>query len=240
MVLRWNSIGFAATILVIAGCKGQQTTMGERGQAPATPTAPPAAEMPAAPTTTAMPAAIEHAEDLSEEVQSDIAKGKWDDVTKKTTHLQALSDSLKMAGASPADLTAYDTAVSTLAKDVASQNQLGAAMAANEANRATYSMMASHSPKVPVQVGYMEVDARGAVYHAMGGDWSGAEKAVSDLSTNYSAVQAHVAQKDASLDQKLRTEIEGLSTAVSQKNVEAVNEAAKKVTDDLHKVEKQY
>lgn len=244
MVMRWNSIGFAATILVIAGCKGNQANVEQTGQTPATTTTPPAAEVPAttpgATTTAAMPKAIEHAEDISEGIQSDIAKGKWDDVTKKTAHLQALSDSLKTTGASTADMTAYDTAVATLAKDVSSKDQLGAAMAANEANRATYSMMATYSPKVPVQVGYMDVDTRDAVYRAMGADWSGAEKAVKDLSTSYSAVQAHVVQKDPNLDQKVRTGIDQLTTAVGQKNTTAVSDAAKELLDDVDKIEHTY
>jgi hypothetical protein len=154
--------------------------------------------------------------------------------------MQALSDSLKMVGAPAANLTTYDTAVASLAKNVQSQNQLGAALAANEASRAVIGMMATYSVKVPVQVGYMDVDARDVAYRAAGGDWAGAEKAMKDLSTNYTAVQAHVAQKDASLDTRIKTEIEQLGTAVTQKNAAGVKTASARVLDEIKHIEKTY
>jgi hypothetical protein len=239
MVLRWQSIGFAVTILAIAGCKGQQGEFRETSGTSGTTAAPPAAEVPTT-STRAMPAVLERAEEASEDVQNDIGKAKWDDAAKETRKLQALSDSLKMTGASAADMTAYDSAVASLAKNVESKNQIGAGLAANEASRAVISMMSAYPVKVPVEVGYMDVDARDVVYRAQGADWSGAEKAVKDLQMNYTKVQSHVAQKNANLDQKIRTEIEQLNSAVTQKNAAAVKDASTKVLDEIDNIEKTY
>ncbi len=236
-MLRWQSIGFAATILVIAGCEGTEARFEETARGPDTAAAPPAAELPA---TREMPKVIEKAEDLSQDVQSDIGDGDWDDAAEKTRELRALSDSLKQTGAATAEVTAYDSAVAKLAQNVESRDRVEAGLAANDANRAVLAMMATYSPKVPVEVGYMEAATRDVVYHAEGADWSAAEKAIKDLNSNYSSVQAHIARQDSSLNADIKTNIEQLDAAVTQKNVAAVRDAAEKVMDDVDEVEDKY
>jgi hypothetical protein len=241
MVLRWHAIGVAVTVVAIAGCKGEAGRFEEPAGGAAAPAAPPTAEVPArAPTARALPPVIEKAEEVSEDVQDDIAKDKWDDASKKTMELRALSDSLKQTGAPPASVTTYDSAVATLAKNVESKNRVGAGLAANEASRAVISMMSGYSVKVPVEVGYMDVDARDVAYHAEAGDWSAAEKSAKDLQTNYTKVQPHGAQKNTGLDQKVRTEVEQLTAAVTQKNMAAVSDASKKVLDEIDNIERTY
>jgi archaellum component FlaC len=187
-----------------------------------------------------VPKPLEEAEETAEDVQDDIAKAKWDDAGKKTRQLQQYADSLRRIGASASDLTAYDSAVATLVQKVESRDQMGAALAANEASRAAISMMAPYNPQVPVAVGYMDVDARNVIYHAQGADWTKAEQAARDLSSNYSQVQTHVAQQKPDLDQKVRTEIERLNSAIAQKNTAAARQSANQVLDEIDDIEKTY
>lgn len=241
MVLRWYSMGLAVMILAVAGCEGQQR---EFEEAPAasqrTANAPPAAEVPTTPGMRALPDVLERAEDISEDVQEDIAEGDWEDAAKKTNQLQALADSIRQTGAPAAEVSAYDSAVAELAREVQSRDQVGAGLAANSANRAVLSMMSAYQVEVPVEVGYMEVDVRDVVYHAAADQWGEAEKAVEDMKSNYAKVQAHVAQKDSGLDNKIRAEIAQLGTTVAQKNAAATNAAAKKVNDLIDDVEDTY
>lgn len=239
--MRWYSMGLIASILVIAGCEGQQGRF-EEPSAEGVPGAPPAAEAPgrAAPTAGAVPEPLEKAEETSEEVQEEIVKGDWDDATEKTQQLQVLSDSLKQIGAPANDVAMYDSAVTSLATGVQSRDQMAAALAANEVNRATLSMMESYSPRVPVAVGFMGVNARDALYHAQGGDWTKAEQAAKELSSNYSKVQPQVAQQDAEVDRKVQAGIEQLTAAIGQKNVAGVNTASSQILDQIDDIEDVY
>lgn len=241
--MRWHAIRLSAAILVIAGCKGQQGKFEEPSASGRTTGAPPAAEAPAnraALPAGAIPKPLEEAEETSEEVQEDIAKAKWQDASKKTQQLQMLSDSLKQIGAPAADLTTYDTAVASLAKNVQAQNQMGAALAANEVSRAAISMMTPYNPRVPVAVGYMDVDARDVIYHAQGADWTKAEQAAKDLASNYSQVQAHVAQHKPDLDRTMRTQIEQLTAAVNSKNAGAARTSAGQILDEIDNIERTF
>lgn len=240
MVLRWYSMGLAVMILAVVGCEGTPRDFEETSAAKTTTTAPPAAEVPATTGKRALPKVLEKAEEASEDVQEDIAKAKWDDAAKETQKLRAMTDSIKQTGAPAAMVSAYDSAVTALAENVQRRDQIGAGLAANAASRAVIAMMADYQVKVPVEVGYMDVDARDVEYHAMADKWSAAEQSVADLRSNYAKVQAHVAQKNASLDNQIRTEIEQLSAAVTQKDAAAVRAAADKLRDEIDDIEDTY
>lgn len=230
MATRWQTIGIVGALLVV-GCKGQQ--------APSTTTtgaAPPAAEV----TTTkkSVPSSVNDAESTSEDVQDHIMKNDWSKAADETNKLQQLSAKMRQDSVSPADLATYDSAVATLASNVAKKAQIPAAMAANNAYRATLAMMSKFAAKEPPQVGLMDADARDAIYYAASGDWSGAEKASTSLTSNYREIESTVKAKDAKLDAQIGGHLNELDQAIKAKNAAGVNTASAALQQDVDEIEK--
>lgn len=242
MVLRWQSIGLIAAILMLAACEGTEQRMEEASRATGVgdttaAETPPAAEVREA---RAMPSSIERAMELSEEIHSDLEDNDWDAAAEKTRELQSLSGSLRQTDAPTADVTRFDSAVGTLAEGVASRGKVAAGLAASEVHRAAVSMAAAYSPEVPAAVGNMESATWDLVYHSEAGDWAKAEEVLGTLEGHYSRVRAHVAQRDQELARKVDTELEALRRAVVGKDLNAVREAADKVEDEIDDIEDTY
>jgi Mrp family chromosome partitioning ATPase len=232
MATRWQMIGIVGALLVV-GCKKPAPPS---AQAPGA--APPAAEV--TPTAKAVPSSVNDAEGTAEDVQDDIMKNDWSKASDKTRHLQELSAKMRQDSVPAADLATYDSAVATLASNVAKKAQLPAAMAANNAYRATLAMMSRYSTKQPPQVGLMDADARDAGYHAAAGDWSGAEKAATSFTSSYREIEPTVKSKNAQLDAQVGGHLNELDRAIKAKNAAAVTTAAKALEEDVDKIEKLY
>jgi hypothetical protein len=232
MARRWQTIGIVGALLVVGCKKPAPPTTG------APPAAPPAAEV--TPSTKAVPSSVNDAESTAEDVQDDIMKNDWSKASDKTRHLQELSAKMRQDSVPPADLATYDSAVATLASNVAKKAQIPAAMAANNAYRATLAMMSRYSTKAPPQLGLMDADARDVSYHAASGDWSGAEKAATSFTSNYRQIESTVKAKDSKLDAQVGGHLNELDRAVKAKNAAAVSTTAKALEEDVDKIEKLY
>jgi hypothetical protein len=107
-------------------------------------------------------------------------------------------------------------------------------------SRALVALTANYDQTVPVQVGYLDVAGRDAIYRAEAGRWQGAIASAVELRANYAAVRAHVAAKDATLDGRVRQRLNALDAAVAAKNAARVRAVATGVLDDVDLIERTY
>ena len=187
----------------------------------------------------AVPPAVVAAEGLAEDIQADLDTGAWQAAGAKLAQLQVNRPALQAAAPGP-EFAGYETALDSLVARVRRRDRPAALVSANQMSRVLLTITANYDLIVPVQVGYLDVAGRDAIYGAADGRWQGAASAAAELRANYAVVRAHVAQKDPTLDRRMRLRFSELDAAVSAKNGARVRVIATTLLDDVDLIEQTY
>jgi hypothetical protein len=107
-------------------------------------------------------------------------------------------------------------------------------------SRKIVGVMGGYDVTIPVQVGYLDVAGRDAIYGAEAGRWQEASAAAAELHTNYDIVRAHVAAKDSILDRRMRQQLNELDAAVVAKGAARVRATATALLRDVDLIEQTY
>ncbi len=86
----------------------------------------------------------------------------------------------------------------------------------------------------------MDVIARDAEYGAQQSHWGTVDAAASELLRNYAAVQVHVKQKNAALDASITREIVEIASAAHARQQAEVVSIAKRILEDVDRIEATY
>ena len=187
----------------------------------------------------AVPPAVLTAEALAEDIQADLDTSGWQAARAKVVQLQANRVALRVA-ASGSRFASYETALDSLTAQVQRHDRPAALIAANEMSRVLLTITADYAPTVPVQVGYLDVGGRDAIYRAETGRWQDASAAVAELRANYAVVRPHLADANPTLDRRLRRRLNELDGAVAAKGAARVRTIATALLDDVDLVERAY
>jgi hypothetical protein len=238
-------MGGAALALSLGACRKEANrTAAETGAYGAESTAAAApSETPAVAESTAvgtLPPAVEHAEGLAEDVQDDIAGGKWSDAAKKAATLKTLGDSLKSTVPGAEWHARYMSQVDSLERQITARQAAPALQTANNVSRSVTEAMGHFSPKVPVAVSYMDVAGRDVVYAAERGDWAKASSALAELKARYGEVSSHVQSKDAALAKRIDQELATLTTSTSARDAATSAKTARVLLEEVDAIERTY
>jgi hypothetical protein len=176
--------------------------------------------------------AVVAAEALAEDIQADLDTLGWGAARAKLAQLRNQSTAIRVAG--------YEATLDSLAAAITRRDRLTALQAANRASRLLLTAAAAYAVTVPSNVGFLDVAGRDAIYRSEAGRWQDASAAVAELRANYDAVQAHVAGKDAALDQSIAQGLRALDAAVSARNATRVRSIATSLLDQVDLVERTY
>jgi hypothetical protein len=197
------------------------------------------ARRPNAPRVDAVPPAVTIAEGLAEDVQADLETRNWKMARIRVAELQ--KNRLRLRVLLPAPQTAgYEVALDSLAAQSKRQDRLASLQSANHMSREIVNLMGNYTVTVPVQVGYLDVAGRDAIYAAEAGRWEDAVAAAAELRVNYFAVQPHVASKDPALDRRVSQLLTELDGAVTARSVARIRATATRVLDDVDIIERTY
>jgi hypothetical protein len=127
-----------------------------------------------------------------------------------------------------------------LVSAVAKKDTNAARGIANRISRSINGMMAAFSTKVPIDVAYMDVAARDALYAADENRWVAAETAVAELRRRYASVQEHVKTSDPALDKTISGELDRMEKAATEKHKKTVMAIATTLLEDIDRIEKTY
>ena len=227
-----------AAVLAVAGaaCKGNHG-----GQ---TATAPPSVATDSAaastPTPGALPPPVEQAEALAEDVQTSLEQNAWPAAAAKLRELRVVGDNLASVGVVETKRSAYVNALDSLGAAIARRSRAGALTAGNRVSRVVAGIMADYPTKVPVDVTFMDVAGRDALYAAQQGRWGDAAKATAELGRSYTAVLAHVRARDPALDRRISAEIEQLQRAVASRVRHRATSLAQALLEDVDLIEQTF
>jgi hypothetical protein len=211
----------------LVGCKGNQG-----GQIVAT-----GSTAASTPTTSALPSALEQAEALAEDVQTYLEQNAWPTAEAKLLELKGVGEQLASAGVAETKRSAYANAVDSLGAAITRRSRAGALTAGNRVSRVVTGIMADYPMKVPVDVTFMDVAGRDALYAAEQGRWGDAANAAMEIGQRYSAVQAHVRARDSALDKRVSTEIVELHRAVDSRARARAERLARALLEDVDRIE---
>ena len=187
----------------------------------------------------AVPPAVLAAEALAEDIQADLDTSGWQAARAKVVQLQANRAALR-AAASGSRLASYETALDSLTAQVRRHDRPASLASANEMSRVLLTITADYDLTVPVQVGYLDVAGRDAIYRAEAGRWRDASAAVATLRANYAVVRPHVTDVKPILDRRLRQQLNALEGAVAAKGAARVRAIATALLDDVDLIERAY
>jgi hypothetical protein len=187
----------------------------------------------------AVPPAVLTAEGLAEDVQTDLDTSGWQSARAKVAQLQTNRPALRNAVGS-GNVVTYEAALDSLIVQTGRRDRPASLESANAMSRALLAITSGYDITVPIQVGYLDVAGRDAIYRAEAGRWQDAAASSAELRANYAAVRAHVAGKDPTLDVRLRQRLNALDGAVSAKNAVRVRVVATGVLDDVDLIERTY
>ncbi len=211
----------------LVGCKGNQG-----GQIVAT-----GSTAASTPTVSALPTPVEQAEALAEDVQTYLEQSAWPTAEAKLRELQGVGEKLASAGVVETKRSAFGNAVDSLSAAIAHRSRAGALTAGNRVSRVVTGIMADYPMKVPVDVTYMDVAGRDALYAAEQGRWSDAANAAEEIGQRYAAVQAHVRARDPVLDKRVSAEIAELYRAVESRARARADRLARALLEDVDRIE---
>lgn len=186
-----------------------------------------------------VPPAVAIAEGLAEDIQADLDAHNWTmaqtriaELQKNRLRLRAVLQPPKMAG--------YEVALDSLIVQVKRRDRPASLQSANQMSREVVNIMGNYDLKVPVQVGYLDVAGRDAIYAAETGRWEDAVAAAAELRTNYVVVQTNVASKDPTLDRRVTRRLTELDSAVTARSAARLRAIAAKLLEDVDLVERTY
>jgi|SRR5712664_342573 len=187
----------------------------------------------------APPRSLVVAEGLAEDIQADLDARNW---TMARTRLAELEKNrVALQRVLPArDIAGYGVTLDSLISQLGRLERLPALESANRLSRAIVGLMAKYDVTVPVQVGYLDVAGRDAIYAAETGRWQDASAATEELRANYAGVGTHVAAKDSTLDRRVRQQLSQLDRAVAAKSAVRVRAIATALLEDVDLVEQTY
>ena len=186
-----------------------------------------------------VPPALSIAEGLAEDVQADLETRNWTTAHTRVAELQKNRLRLRVLLPAP-QIAGYEVALDSLTAQSKRQDQPASLQSANHMSREIVNIMANYAVTVPVQVGYLDVAGRDAIYAAEAGRWEDAVAAAAELRVNYFAVQPHVASKDPALDRRVSQLLTELDGAVTARSVARIRATATRVLDDVDVIERTY
>ena len=191
------------------------------------------------PQTGAVPKAVTIAEGLAEDIQADLDARNWTMAHTRLAELRKNRSVLQLA-VPASKITGYELALDSLISQVERQDQPASLQSANRMSRQIVNLMGGYAVTIPVQVGYLDVASRDAIYGAESGRWQDASAAAAELHTNYGIVRAHVAAKDSILDRRMRQQLTELDAAVAARGVARVRATATALLGDVDLIERTY
>jgi len=190
-----------------------------------------------APRVDVVPPAVTIAEGLAEDIQADLETRNCTMAQTRVAELQKNRLRLRVLLPAP-KIAAYEVAFDSLTAQLKRQDRLASLQSANHMSREIVNIMGNYTATVPIQVSYLDVAGRDAIYAAEDGRWQDAWAAVTELRANYAIVQARVAGKDSTLDQHVRQELNGLEVAVTAKSVTQARAIATALLDNVDLIER--
>jgi hypothetical protein len=183
---------------------------------------------------------VEQAEALAEDVQTDLTQNAWPAAEAKLGELRSLEGKLDPAGVSPPKQSDYRRAVDSLGAAITRRSRPEALVAGNYVSRVITGIVADHPTKLPVEVVYMDVAGRDALYAAQQGRWTDASHAVQELARNYGVVRTHVGTRDAALDGRVTSEIAQLQRAVASRAGDRAAGLAQALLEEVDRIEQTF
>jgi hypothetical protein len=190
-----------------------------------------------APRVDVVPPAVTIAEGLAEDIQADLETRNWTMAQTRVAELQKNRLRLRVLLPAP-KIAGYEVAFDSLTAQLKRQDRLASLQSANHMSREIVTIMGNYTATVPIQVSYLDVAGRDAIYAAEGGRWQDASAAVTELRANYAIVQARVAGKDSTLDQHVRQQLNGLEVAVTAKSVTHARAIATALLENVDLIER--
>jgi len=190
-----------------------------------------------APRVDVVPPAVTIAEGLAEDIQADLETRNWTMAQTRVAELQKNRLRLRVLLPAP-KIAGYEVAFDSLTAQLKRQDRLASLQSANHMSREIVNIMGNYDLTVPIQVSYLDVAGRDAIYAAEGGRWQDASAAVTELRANYAIVQARVAGKDSTLDQHVRQQLNGLEVAVTAKSVTQARAIATALLENVDLIER--
>lgn len=190
-----------------------------------------------APQKDVVPPALTIAEGLAEDIQTDLDSSNWTTAQTRLAELQQNRARLRVLIQAPA-IAGYETALDSLTSQVKRHDRPASLQSANHMSREIVNIMGNYNPKIPVQVGYLDVAGRDAIYAAEAGRWEDAVAAAAELRVNYSAVQTDVVSKQPMLDRRVIQHLTELDSAVTLRSVARIRATATRVLDDVDLIER--
>jgi hypothetical protein len=183
---------------------------------------------------------VEEAEALAEDIQTYLEQSAWPAAETKLANLKGMGDKLTSAGVAQAKRSAYESSLDSLAAAITRRSRADALPAANRVSRVVARIMADYPTKVPVEVTWMDVAGRDALYAAAQGRWSDAANAVAEAARNYAVVQPHVRATDAALDRQVTTELAELQRADRSHAPARVARLAQALLENVDRIEQTF
>ena len=215
----------------VAGCKGTQ-----RGQ----PSATSASMVASTPTASGLPPAVEQAEALAEDVQTDVEQKAWPAAEAKLRELRSVGQKLDSVGVAQSKQTAYGNALDSLGAAVARRSQADGLTAGNRVSWVVTSIMADYPTKVPVEVTLMDVAGRDVLYAAQQGRWADAAKSVREIERSYAAVRVHIHTRNPALNRQVTSEMAQLHHAVDSQAPARLARVARALLESVDRIEQAF
>jgi hypothetical protein len=231
----YGTVWAIAIAVAFVGCKSNQP-----GQAAAAPASSTTSTTAAAPIASTPASPVEQAEAAAEDLQTAVEQNAWPAAEGKLRELKAEGAKLASAGVPDSERTAYENALVPLGAAITDRSRADALTTGNRISRIVTGIMAAHPGKVPIEVGYMDVAGRDALYAAQQKRWKGAGAAVTELGQRYAAIQSDVRTRSPALDQKVSAEISKLQGAVVLHGSGPATTLAQTLLEDVDSIERLY
>ncbi len=186
-----------------------------------------------------VPSALSEAEEFSEDIQDQIAANQWSRAAATADSITSLADTLART-AHAADVAAYRREADSVRTSIERRDRLGALVAANAVSRAVTDMTANYATVIPIDVGYMDVATREAIYAADAGAWDRVNAAAGEIRDRYDAVKAHVSAASPDLAMRIDAHLATLMKDASVKNASGAKAAAGQLGEDVDAIERTY
>lgn len=224
-----------------AGCKANQGRQTRGGEGLAPPSVSTGSTVASTPVASVLPPPVEQAEALAEDIQSDLDRNAWPAAEAKVRELRGAGEKLASVGVTQTKRSAYGNALDSLGAAITRRSRPEALMAGNRVSRVVTGIMADYPTKVPVDVAWMDVAGRDALYAAEQGRWGGtANNAAAELGRSYAAVQDHVRAHDPALDRRVTSEIAQLQRQVVSRARDRATSLAQAILEDVDRIEQTY
>jgi hypothetical protein len=221
----------------LVGCKGNQGGQTAAGEALASQSVTTGSTVASTPTAGALPPPVEQAEALAEDVQTYLEQNAWSTADAKLRELRGLGDKLASAGVAETKRAQYGNALDSLGAAITRRGRADGLTAGNRVSRVVAGIMADYPLKVPVEVTWMDVAGRDALYAAAQGRWGDAAKAAAEVGRSYAAVQSHVQARDPALAKRVTGEIVQLHRAADSRARDRAERLARALLEEVDRIE---